>query len=135
MPTIGDRVRLASTKVGQAPRDGVVTGVNGALLHIKWSTGETSLLMPASGSIAIVGKARKGSGKKAVKRSTKKQATAKRVLSPKAAKSTTKKQATAKRVLSPKRVAKKKAPAKRVVSRRITGPAATHQTTTRRTDR
>jgi len=39
MPSVGDRVRVASTKVGQAPRDGVVTGVIGQLLRIKWSTG------------------------------------------------------------------------------------------------
>ena len=37
---------LLSTKVGQAPRDGVVTGVIGQLLRIKWSTGEESTVVP-----------------------------------------------------------------------------------------
>ena len=78
MPSIGDRVRLASTKVGQAPRDGVVTGVNGGLLRIKWSTDEESSLIPGAGSITIVGKVRKVSGKTTAKRTTKKGATAKR---------------------------------------------------------
>ena len=86
MPSIGDRVRLESTKVGQAPRDGVVTGVDGALLRIEWSTGEESSLIPGAGSITIVGKARKASGKKAAKRTTKKKATAKRAPARKAAK-------------------------------------------------
>ena len=95
MPSIGDRVRLESTKVGQAPRDGVVTGVAGELLRIVWSTGEESSLIPGAGSITIVGKARKASGKKAAKRTTKKKATAKRAPAGKAAKRTTKKKATA----------------------------------------
>jgi hypothetical protein len=45
MPDVADRVRLESTKVGQAPRDGVVTAVVGRLLRIKWSTGEESTVM------------------------------------------------------------------------------------------
>jgi hypothetical protein len=40
---------LLSTKVGQAPRDGVVTGVIGQLLRIKWSTGEESTVVPIKG--------------------------------------------------------------------------------------
>ena len=65
MPTVGDRVRVASTKVGQAPRDGVVTGVIGQLLRIKWSTGEESTVVPGPGAVAVIGKARASSGKKA----------------------------------------------------------------------
>ena len=65
MPTVGDRVRVASTKVGQAPRDGVVTGVIGQLLRIKWSTGEESTVIPGPGAVAVVGKVTKSSGKKA----------------------------------------------------------------------
>jgi hypothetical protein len=34
MPEIGDRVRMHAVKVDQAPREGVVTSVNGALLRI-----------------------------------------------------------------------------------------------------
>ena len=71
MPGIGDRVRFESTKVGQVPRDGVVTAVDGALLHIEWLTGGESSLVPGAGSITIVGKV---SGKTAAKRTTKKRA-------------------------------------------------------------
>jgi hypothetical protein len=86
VPDIGDRVRFESTKVGQAPRDGVVTAVDGELLHIKWSTGGESSLVLAAGSIAIVGKV---SGKTAAKRTTKKPTPAR-----KAAKKAAKKRAT-----------------------------------------
>ena len=65
MPDVGDRVRVASTKVGQAPRDGVVTGVIGQLVRIKWSTGEESTIIPGPGAIAIVGKVRGSSSEKA----------------------------------------------------------------------
>jgi len=56
MPTVGDRVRVESTKIGQAPRDGVVTGVIGSLLRIQWSTGEESTVVPGPGAVAVVGK-------------------------------------------------------------------------------
>ena len=65
MPDVGDRVRVASTKVGQAPRDGVVTGVVGQLLRIKWSTGEESTVIPGPGAVAVVGRVTASSGKKA----------------------------------------------------------------------
>ena len=56
MPDVGDQIRIASTKVGEAPRDGVVTRVIGQLLHVRWSTGEESTIVPASGSVAVIGK-------------------------------------------------------------------------------
>jgi len=65
MPTVGDRVRVESTKIGQAPRDGVVTGVIGSLLRIQWSTGEESTVVPGPGAVAVVGKVRASSGKQA----------------------------------------------------------------------
>jgi hypothetical protein len=65
MPEVGDRVRVHSTKVGQAPRDGVVTSVIGQLLHVRWSTGEESTIVPAPGSVAVIGKVKVSSGKKA----------------------------------------------------------------------
>jgi hypothetical protein len=65
MPDVGDRVRVASTKVGQAPRDGVVTGVIGQLLRIRWSTGEESSIVPGPGAVAVIGKVRASSSKKA----------------------------------------------------------------------
>ena len=65
MPEVGDRVRIESTKVGQAPRDGVVLEVIGGLLRIKWSTGEESTVAPGPGAVAVVGKMRTSSGGKA----------------------------------------------------------------------
>ena len=98
MPSIGDRVRFESSKVGQVPRDGVVTAVDGELLHIEWSTGGESSLVPGAGSITIVGKV---SGKTAAERTTKK-----RTPTRKAAKNAVKKQAPA-----------RKRPAKRATKR------------------
>ncbi len=56
---------MESTKVGQAPRDGVVTGVVGRLLRIKWSTGEESTIVPGPGAVAVTGKVRASFGGKA----------------------------------------------------------------------
>jgi len=58
MAHIGDRVQVASTKVSQAPRDGVVTGVIESLLQVKWSTGEQSTFTPTMGSLIVVGRTR-----------------------------------------------------------------------------
>ena len=65
MPNVGDRVRFASRKVDERPREGVVTSVSGGLLRIKWSTGEESTVSPGPGAIAVIGKVRASSGKKA----------------------------------------------------------------------
>jgi len=56
MAVVGDRVQVSSRKVGEAPRDGVVTGVTGSLLRVRWSTGEESTVVPSMGSLAVVGK-------------------------------------------------------------------------------
>ena len=65
MPLVGDRVRIAPRKVGGSPREGVVTGVVGRLLRIKCSTGEESTGAPGPGSVAVIGKMRKVTGKDA----------------------------------------------------------------------
>jgi len=54
--TVGDRVQVPSRKSGEAPRDGVVTGVAGSLLSVRWSTGEESTVVPSMGSLVVVGK-------------------------------------------------------------------------------
>jgi Domain of unknown function (DUF1918) len=64
MPDVGDRVRVASMKVGQMPRDGVVIDVTGHLLRIRWSTGEESNIVPGPGAVAVIGKRRTSSSKK-----------------------------------------------------------------------
>jgi hypothetical protein len=89
MPTVGDRVRIAPTKIGAVAREGVVTGVVGRLLRIKWSTGEESTVAPGPGSVAVVGKVRKSTGKKAAVRvKTTKNATTSLTKATKSAKST-----------------------------------------------
>ena len=65
MPAIGDRVRFASRKINEAPREGVVTGVTGGLLRIRWSTGEESTVVPGPGAYTVVGKVKASAGKKA----------------------------------------------------------------------
>ena len=56
MPEVGDRVEVPSKRVGQAPRQGVVTAVSGALLRVAWTTGEESTVMPSMGSLVVVGR-------------------------------------------------------------------------------
>jgi hypothetical protein len=58
MAQVGDRVQIPSKKVGQQPRDGVVTGASGVLLRVRWSTGEESTITPAVGSLVVVGRVR-----------------------------------------------------------------------------
>ena len=70
MPEVGDRVRVSSTKIGQAVREGVVTQVLGHLLRVQWSTGEESTFTPGPGSLTVVGKSR-ATSKKAAATSTK----------------------------------------------------------------
>ncbi len=62
MAVVGDRVQIPSKRVGQTPREGVVTGVSGALLRVAWSGGEESTIMPSMGSLVVVGRARGGAG-------------------------------------------------------------------------
>jgi hypothetical protein len=74
MPEVGDQVRVRSTKIGQAEREGVVTQVQSYLLRVQWSTGEESTFTPGPGSLTVVGGSRAAS-KKAAAASTKKRAT------------------------------------------------------------
>ena len=63
MANIGDRVQALSSKLGQSPREGVVTGVSGRLLQVRWSSGEESTIVPAVGSVTIIAKAKAPSGR------------------------------------------------------------------------
>jgi hypothetical protein len=63
MASIGDKVRVQSRKVGQAPRDGVVTGFSGPLLRVKWSTGGESSFIPGPGSVTVMSKQRSAARK------------------------------------------------------------------------
>jgi len=64
MPVVGDQVQIHSTKGDWAPRVGVVTGVAGSLLRIRWSTGEESTVIPGPGALAVIGKVRGSSSRK-----------------------------------------------------------------------
>ena len=64
MPDVGDRIRMHAIKVDQALREGVVTSVSGSLLHIKWSTGEETTMVPGPGSVMVIGQVKKSPAKK-----------------------------------------------------------------------
>jgi hypothetical protein len=49
---------MLPNKAGQPPRDGVVTGVSGSLLRVRWATGEESSFVPGPGAVTVIGKAR-----------------------------------------------------------------------------
>ena len=57
MPKVGERVRLASRKVGQDPRIGVITAVRGQMISVRWSSGEESSIVPGPGTLTVVGRA------------------------------------------------------------------------------
>ena len=50
MASIGDRVAVAS-KGG--PRSGVVTGVSGAMITVRWDTGDETSLIPGPGVLTV----------------------------------------------------------------------------------
>jgi hypothetical protein len=54
MVKVGDRIEIESERVGQPPRPGLVTGVKGHLITIRWEDGRESSLMPQAGSLRIV---------------------------------------------------------------------------------
>ncbi len=60
MAAVGDRVQVPSKRVGQLPREGVVTGVSGGLLRVQWSSGEESTITPSMGSLMVVGRVKTG---------------------------------------------------------------------------
>ena len=74
MATMGDKVRVLSNKGDQPPREGVVTGVSGSLLRIKWSTGEETSLIPGPGAVTVTGRVRTPAKKAAKTTAAKKKA-------------------------------------------------------------
>jgi hypothetical protein len=53
MAQIGDRVEATSPKPGH--RSGVVTGINGAMVTVRWDTGVESEFIAAAGVLRVVG--------------------------------------------------------------------------------
>lgn len=64
MVKVGDSVEAATRKIGQTPRTGRVTAVRGALITVRWDTGDETSLIPAAGSLTVVGAARSPATKK-----------------------------------------------------------------------
>ena len=54
MVQVGDRVVIDGRKVGQQRRPGVVTGVNGSLVSVRWEDGHQSTFVPAAGTMTVV---------------------------------------------------------------------------------
>jgi hypothetical protein len=61
---IGDSVEAATRKIGQTPRTGTVTSVRGALITVRWDSGDETSLIPAAGTLTVIGAARSGPTKK-----------------------------------------------------------------------
>ena len=51
---VGDRIEVESEKVGSPTRVGVVTQVEGHMLHVRWDTGRESMFIPSAGAIRVV---------------------------------------------------------------------------------
>ena len=60
MVDVGARVIVESEKVGMNPRCGVVTGVNGPLVRVRWDDGRETSFVPAAGSMQVVPGRRSG---------------------------------------------------------------------------
>ena len=54
MVDVGARVAVESEKVGVAPRSGIVTGVSGQMVQVRWDDGHESSFIPAAGSMVVV---------------------------------------------------------------------------------
>jgi hypothetical protein len=59
---VGARVIVESEKVGAPPKSGVVLGVNGPLVQVRWDDGRETSFVPAAGSMRVVpsGRPRRG---------------------------------------------------------------------------
>ena len=52
MVKVGARIRLSS---GKGPdRDGVVTAVSGSILRVRWPSGESTMVVPAPGTLTVL---------------------------------------------------------------------------------
>jgi hypothetical protein len=127
MVKVGDRVELASRKIGQEARTGVVVAVAGTLLTIRWGSGEESTLIPGPGSMRVVQGGGRASKNSPAKKAPAKTATAKKVPAKKAPakKAPAKKAAKASQPAKAQKAAPKKATAQKA-------PAAKKATKKRR---
>jgi hypothetical protein len=54
MVEVGARILIESEKVGVEPRAGVVTGVHGTTIQVRWDDGHESAIVPAAGNMKVV---------------------------------------------------------------------------------
>ena len=54
MVNVGDRIRLSLNK--GTDREGVVTGVTGSMLRVRWSSEEETSVVPAPGTLTVLGR-------------------------------------------------------------------------------
>ena len=57
---VGARVIVESEKVGAPPKSGVVLGVNGPMVQVRWDDGRETSFIPAAGSMRVVPTRRRG---------------------------------------------------------------------------
>jgi len=53
MVKVGDRIRLSSTK--GLDREGVVTAVTGSLVRVRWPSDDETTVVPAPGTLTVLG--------------------------------------------------------------------------------
>ncbi len=63
MVQVGDVIEIVTRKIGQTVRRGKVKAVRGALITVAWDSGEETSLIPAAGSLTVVGSTRAGAMK------------------------------------------------------------------------
>jgi hypothetical protein len=54
MADVGDRIETTSKA---APRAGVVTGISGAMITVRWDTGDETTLVPGPGVLRVTERA------------------------------------------------------------------------------
>lgn len=121
MVSVGDRVSLASTK--GPDREGVVTGLTGSLVRIRWPSDEETTVVPAPGTLSVL---------PARRRRTTVPAPAKKAAPATKAMTTTKKTAGAKKSAPAKRPAPAKRSATSAKTAKKTGPARQKTTASKR---
>src|SRR3712207_5848318 len=58
MVRVGEQIRLTLNK--GAGREGVVTGLAGSMLRVRWASGEESTVIPGPGTLTVLGPATRG---------------------------------------------------------------------------
>ena len=127
MAAVGDQIEVSS-KAG--PRSGVVTGVNGPMIAVRWNTGEETSFVPGPGVLSVVKRhGSRGTSRVRARSGQPSRASKRRVVAKKPVK--TKTRSPVKRTEAPKRTATKKAGTKRATVK-ASKRGNTHASTRRR---